>query len=277
MLETNVNGKCFQIINNMYNNIKSRDSTCEGASAFFRCKVGVRLGDNLSLLLFSITLNDLRTYRDKNKVSALECETYDENIHVYMKLFILLFADDTVLIGLTEEDLQTALHVFEKYCNESKLNVNIQKTKVIVFSAERISKNMNYFFRGQEIEIVTEYKYLDIYVARSGSFLRAKQHIADQANLALFSLLRKIKKLYLPIHIQIDPFNKMVKPVLLFGCEVWGFDIIYIIERVQLKLLKHILYLKKSTPSLMAFGEVGAFMCANSQGSVETVRRRRLA
>ena len=255
--ETNINGKCLRIIRNMYDNIKSRVSTCEGASAFFPCETGVRQGENLSPLLFSIYLNDLRTYLDAHNAPAVECETHDENIYIYIKLFILLFADDAVLFGLSKEDLQTTLNLFEKYCIEWKLTVNIQKTKVLVFSGGRLSKNLKFFFNNEEIEIVTEYKYLGVFVARSGSFLRAKKHIADQANLALFSLLRKIRILNLPIHMQIDLFDKMVKPILLFGCELWGFGNIQIIERVQLKFLKHILNLKKSTPSFMVYGEVG--------------------
>ena len=116
-------------------------------------------------------------------------------------------------------------------------------------------KNLQFFFKNQETEIVSEYKYLGVYVTRSRSFLRAKK----LANLALFSLLTKIRTLNLPIHIQIDLFDKMVKPVLLFGCELWGFGDIQIIERVQLKFLKHILNLKKSTPSFMVYGEAGVF------------------
>ena len=259
LLKTKINGKCLRIIKNMYNNIKSRVSTREGASAFFPCETGVRQGENLSPLLFSIYLNDLSTYLEIHNAPAVECETYAENIYIYTKLFILLFADDTVLFGLTKEDLQTTLNVFENYCDEWRLTVNIQKTKVLVFSSGRIPKNLNFFFKNQEIEIVTEYKYLGVYVARSGSFLRAKKHIVDQANLALFSLLRKIRTLGLPIHMQIDLFDKMVKPVLLYGCELWGFGNIKCIERVQLKFLKYILNLKKSTPCFMVYGEVGVF------------------
>ena len=48
-------------------------------------------------------------------------------------------------------------------------------------------------FGGQNIDTVHEYKYLGIYLSKSGSFKVAKQHIAEQANKALFTLLKKSK------------------------------------------------------------------------------------
>ena len=57
--EYNINGKCLNVIKSMYNNIKSRISIPEGNSAFFPCEKGVRQGENLSPILFSLYLNDL--------------------------------------------------------------------------------------------------------------------------------------------------------------------------------------------------------------------------
>ena len=62
-----------------------------------------------------------------------------------------------------------------------------------------------------------------------------------------------------PIDLQIELFNKLVKPVLLYGCEVWGFGNIEIIERVQLKFLKYVSNLKKCTPNHIVYGEVGIY------------------
>ena len=56
---------------------------------------------------------------------------------------------------------------------------------------------------------------------------------------------------------QIDLFNKLVKPILLYGSEIWGFGNLDIIERIQLKFFKYIFNLKKSTPTYMIYGEVG--------------------
>ena len=171
--------------------------TSEGISAFFPSMIRVRQGENLSPLLFSVYLNDRHHYLSVNGVPGVECETnHDDNIMIYIKILILLFADDTVLFGNSEEDLQFALNKFENYCDIWRLTVNTSKTKVMIFSKGRLPRNLKFYFKTEEIEIVNEYKYLGILLARSGSFLNAKKkkkkkHIVGQANSALFSLQRK--------------------------------------------------------------------------------------
>ena len=75
----------------------------------------------------------------------------------------------------------------------------------------------------------------------------------------MFSLLKKIRILSLPLHLQIELFDKMVKPILLYGAEVYCFGNCDVIERVHLKFLKYILKLKTSTPSHMIYGELCIF------------------
>ena len=257
MLEYNINGKCNQVIRNMYANIKSNISTSKGSTAYFPCNTGVRQGENLSPFLFNLYLNDLERYLDLNNVQGIPCETTDEQLHVYLKIFILLYADDTVILSESRNDLQAALTVFEQYCEEWKLTVNIEKTKVLISANGKLSKYDKYFFKGERLEIVKEYKYLGIFFSKSGSFAKTKKYLSEQANKAMFSLLRKIRRLNLPISMQIDLFNKIIKPILLYGSEIYGFGNIDILERVQLKFLKYILNQKASTPSFMIYGETG--------------------
>ena len=54
----------------------------------------------------------------------------------------------------------------------------------------------------------------------------------------------------------LDIFDKTVKPILLYGCETWGFGKNYIIERVHLKCWKLLLHVKTSTPNFMVYGEL---------------------
>ena len=209
LLKSKINGKCFNIIYSLYNDIKSKVSTKEGTSNYFSCNIGVRQGENLSPFLFSIFLNDLEGYLSANNVSGITCDVNNDEILIFLKNFVLLYADDTVIFSESETDLQHALDVFEDYCSEWRLNVNTEKTKIVVFGQGRRKSNLSFSFNRKEIEIVKEYKYLGILLGQSGSLLTAKKYIAEQGSKAMFSLLRKIKILNLPLDIQIELLIKL--------------------------------------------------------------------
>ena len=210
---------------NMYGNIKSRITTPEGTSAFFPCCKGVRQGENLSPILFSLFLNHLEHYLMTNSTNGLVCEANTQNTHSFIKLFILLF-DDTVLFADNKDDLQNMLNSFEQYCDNWKLTVNVSKTKILIFSFGRYAQNLHFYFKGSEIDIVTEYKYLGIYLSKSGSYLSCKKHVAEQANNAMFALMRKIRVLNLPIEMQIELFKNLLSQFYYMGVrfgvlEIW--------------------------------------------------------
>jgi hypothetical protein len=51
----------------------------------------------------------------------------------------------------------------------------------------------------------------------------------------------------------------MIKPILLYGCEVWVLGKNEVLERVHLKFCKILLNLKSSTPNYMVYGELGRY------------------
>jgi hypothetical protein len=48
--------------------------------------------------------------------------------------------------------------------------------------------------------------------------------IAGKATVAFYEVLKMGRKHGLSVKIQLDLFNKMVKSILLYRCEVWGFS-----------------------------------------------------
>ena len=52
-------------------------------------------------------------------------------------------------------------------------------------------------------------------------------------------------------------FDQVVVPILTYGCEVWGFENLGIIEKLHLQFCKLVLQVKKSTPNCMVYGELG--------------------
>ena len=74
-----------------------------------------------------------------------------------------------------------------------------------------------------------------------------------------FGLLKFFRKLMLPLDIQIELFDRLIVPILLYGCEVWCPMMTNLASKLQLRFYKIILKLSKSTPSCMAYGELGQF------------------
>ena len=95
----------------------------------------------------------------------------EDKLNIYLKLFALLYADDTVLMAETHDDLQNILNKFGEYCNTWRLKANTDKTKVIVFFPRgRQSTNLKFTLNGSELEIVNEFNYLGILFNRTGNF-----------------------------------------------------------------------------------------------------------
>jgi len=146
-------------------------------------------------LLFSFFVNDLHEYFSQSNLvhgSVLEKHSNDDRMIEFLKLFVLLYADDTIIVAENAHDLQNALNIYEYYCTVNKLTINTCKTKIIIFSKGRLP-NYDFYMCNDPIDVVSEYKYLGLVFAESGSFFRAKEHIAKQATNAMNSLLKKQK------------------------------------------------------------------------------------
>ena len=67
----------------------------------------------------------------------------------------------------------------------------------------------------------------------------------------------RIYNLDLPVDLQIKLFEHTIIPILTYGCVVWGFENLDILNIVYKSFLKKICKAKKSTPTNMLFGELG--------------------
>ena len=150
MLSSEISGKILNVIKNMYIKAKSLSLPAEAESDSFPCNIGVRQGENLYPLLFSIYLQDLKSFISRKcdglkDRENMQKEHLDEEIVTYFKLYILLYADDTVILAENPNDLQASLNEMEKYCDTFALHINVNKTKILFFSSfgERILDNVD--------------------------------------------------------------------------------------------------------------------------------------
>ena len=261
MQKSNIKGKLFRVIYNMYQNIKTCVRMGNDISEFFISTIGVKQGENLSPFLFSLFLNDLEDFFVENDVESLSkiSELCHESIQMYVKLFIILYADDTALLSETIEGMKETLLCFEQYCERWRLKVNTSKTKVVVFSKRKVKLNDTFKLYGENIEIVDSYGYLGIIFNYNGSFKTGKKKLFDQAQKSLYCLYKKIQNICIPIDLQLKLFDSLVSPILTYSSEVWGFENKDSLERLHLQFCKTILKVRNSTPNYMVYGELGRF------------------
>jgi len=118
-------------------------------SPLCECPVGVPQGSILGLILFTLYINDLPEV----------CKNVD----------VQLYADDAVIFthGKNYLDIASQLtsvmaHI-DDWLNKSCLHLNTKKTFCMAFTKQSMKvSHSNVFFRGQELDIVNEFKYLGV-------------------------------------------------------------------------------------------------------------------
>ena len=81
----------------------------------------------------------------------------------------LLFADDIVLMGKSEQELQILLNITARFASKWNLQFNLKKSKVMVIG-KKIYKPKRWDLGNYQIEETNVYKYLGVYFSRSLKF-----------------------------------------------------------------------------------------------------------
>jgi hypothetical protein len=268
LLTCNINGKILDVIMNMYSNAKSCVQVGNTKSNFFQTSTGVRQGENLSPLLFALFLNDLKNtlslrMNDLNTVKETTkgLKLTESEIELLVKLFVLLYADDTIICAETPEALQEGLDCVKEYCDRWLLKLNANKCKIMIFSRGKVRNLPNWRIGDNSLEVVYSFTYLGLKLNYDNKFSVAQHDLYNRASRAMFGLLKKCNRLSLPLELSIDLFDNIVLPVMSYGCEVWGLAIKDYAQKLQVKFYKILLQLRQSTPTCMVFGEVGRPSC----------------
>jgi hypothetical protein len=176
----------------MYSGIKSRVVYNCNKTEYFACNVGISQVENIFPFLFSFYLNDLEQFLHDRNSKGLDsiAKDIEDELDIFLRLFILLYADDMVLFSDSAEDLQVQLNNFSEYCDTWKLKVNISKTKIVVFTRARLN-HFNFSYKGSNLEIVKDYIYLGINFSSTGSYLNTKKKIVGKATKAMYEILKK--------------------------------------------------------------------------------------
>ena len=185
-----------------------------------------------------------------------------------------MYADDLVIFSKSAHGLQKSLDRLSSYCDTWKLNINLDKTKVMLFQPNgNICKNI-FTINNTIIECVTKYPYLGVVVTASGSYSCTIPTLSDKATRALFKLKKTLKHCDVNPQLMLYLYDSTIKPIVLYGSEIWGLSEVLRngnnkinsqnfvtgkIKKLQLKFFKYILGVNKKASNFAVLGELGKF------------------
>ena len=245
--------------NNTYTSLMYKNSILPKIQTY----KGLKQGDNLSPPCFNIYINDLPAEIEKGKTDAVNINNHYLNS--------LMWADDIILLSKTREGLQNCLNNLYAYCQKWKLEVNLKKTKSMVFREKGTIITKALFHLNTEPILETkEYTYLGISINTSGNLKNGCTRLIDKARRAWYSILRilwKSKKRNIETYTKL--FDHVIKPIALYSCEVWGtvenlpnrIDHLNtsVSELFQTRCCKNILGVSKKTTNIAILAELGRY------------------
>ena len=115
------------------------------------------------------------------------------------------------------------------------MKINMSKTKIIVFrNGGYLRENEKWYFNGHRIETVSKYKYMGIFVTPRIIWSSAKEGLSIQAKRGIITMSKLQNAIgYFEYHEFFKLFDSMIKSILTYGAEIWGFQESSFIENVQ--------------------------------------------
>jgi len=219
MQQIGITGNVYNVIKSMYNTCLYRVHCGEGLSESIISSLGLKQGCNLSPNLSNIFQNDIHTIFDSS------CDpVYLGDKH----LNSLSWADDLVLISTSEIGLQNSLDALSLYCQKWSICINPEKTVYMIMSKRKIKPKRTLFLDGIELKHSNSVSYLGFHLTNN---MDPKAMIADRmlkANRASYVLRQAISangsNNIVDVKLATKLFDKMISPILLYGCCVWGVE-----------------------------------------------------
>ena len=122
--------------------------------------------------------------------------------------------------------MQKSLNKLDQYCTNWGLTVNASKTKTVIFNKPftKKIKSITFHIGSSIIEVQNSYCYLGIDITNTGSFRKAHENLYKKAIKAQYSIFSSVHAYSdtpnIPLFLRL--FDSLIKPVLLYGSEVWG-------------------------------------------------------
>lgn len=207
---------------------------------------GVLQGESMSPILFCLFIADFEQFLKAEGIRGVSVDQLTE-------ILVLAFADDIAILADSVSAMRRILKALWKYCQSNKLNININKTKIVIFrkGGHSHDKNIGLFSYGDKgnIDVVSNYDYLGVTFSNSSVYLNAVNSMISKANIAQFSTISLTNRVKLDSWSAVEKlFDSLVLSVFLYNAQIWSMRYEDEIESVQIQFFKTILLLPRCTP-----------------------------
>ncbi|KAH0818181.1 hypothetical protein GEV33_004610 [Tenebrio molitor] len=236
-------------IEEIYEETISRVRVDGRVSECFKTYKGVRQGCPLSPSLFAAFIGDIEEMFRKGQAGGV--------VVGKEKVWSLAYADDLVVLAREEKGMKEMLGNMEKYMRRKKLTVNVEKSKMMVFRKGGGRRKINEWrWEKDKIEEVKEFKYLGYVMNERNTAAAHVRELVKKANKIIGAVWGiGERKFGHDFRRRIMMFDSLVKSVMMYGAEIWGWREQEGLEGVQGKYLKWVLGVDRETPGYIVMEE----------------------
>lgn len=213
--ERGINRKLINRIKDIYEETINMVIIGDKCTEEFWTEGALRQGCLLSSLLFITFIADVEDFLKKRQNGGARLGK--------RRIYTLAYVDDLAMMAETKKEMKKMLKSLERYLEEEELTLNADKSKMFFCKKKRIKQERNWKWKNSKIEEVKEFKYLGFTFKKSNT---DEAHVKDIIRKAAAAIAQvwgiDERKFGGNFDRRMMMFNVMVKSILLYGVEIWG-------------------------------------------------------
>jgi exonuclease III len=190
----------------------------------FESNSGIPQGCPISPTLFGIMSDGLPRYLAHHCPTA-GLQLPDGTRLNIIRIQVLGFADDFVLVAPTVEDLQVLVNATQEWCKSMDMSLNGAKTQYLLVNPDPRTLSTSLEVAGVSISPVQEVKYLGLQIHAKNGLQASIKNLEQRFWIAWEDLTRAYSNLgcSMSMMLMTELYLACLPPLISYGCEVWAF------------------------------------------------------